>query len=462
MSVSLSPIFQLDSAQVDANGDPRSGALLFTYLAGTSTKVTVYKTSAGSGGASHENPIELDANGLPPAPIWLTQGLTYKFYLAAAGDTDPPTSPLIPVSDNITGINDVADAVVNEWVSGTTPTFISSVSFSVVGDQTSLLHVNRRLKLTVTGVAQYAYIIKSVYTSLTTVTVLVDGGASLSGLTAMSYGIVSGSQNTSLPFLSYDQQCCRLGYVSATSIRLDPQDGKMIWVYTGASGWTRRSVSSSGVTAANTNTYVDGVAGQTLSTIGATYYVYLFDNSGTLTLDFSTTAPAVDATSGLKIKTGDATRLLVGMARVQNGSSQFVTPGLVLSWYKRRGITVTGAALTGPPTTSSTSTVELQAAAQVKFLSWAEEAISTDFVGRALSNTLDASYATGIYLDGVVTQIALIVSVLARAGNVTNVSFGAPYTVTEGYHYVTIGVSVSAGPTIGQWDAGTLHVLTQG
>jgi hypothetical protein len=460
MAVSLSPLFNPDHAVSDANGDPRSGAKLFTYANESSTKVTTYKDSDGS--VAHTNPIVLDASGLPPAPIWLTQGATYTFVLAPPADTDPPASAILTIND-ITGINDVADAVVNEWVSGTTPTYISGTSFSVTGDQTSTLHVNRRLKLTVTGVALYAYIIKSVYTSLTTVTVLVDGGTSLtSGLTAMSYGIVSGSTNTSLPFLSYDQQCCRLNYVSATSIRLDPQDGKMIWVYTGASGWTRRSVSSSGVTAANTSTYVNGTAGQSLVAT-TTYFVYLFDNSGTLTMDFSTTAPAVDATSGLKIKTGDPTRLLVGMVRT-NGSTpgQFQTPGLVLSWYKRRAIRVTGAVLSSA-STGSTSYVEIQTAAQVKFLTWAEEAIHAMYIGDTrVTVTNPGTTGSAVTLDGIATVIGAIVSGTSHASAYqVSAVCGGWESVAEGYHYVTLIGKVSTGT--GTWnDNSLLQVLTQG
>lgn len=459
---SLSPVFQTDSAQIDANGAPRSGAKLFTYLAGTSTKTTVKKDSLGA--ASHTNPIIFDANGLPPAPIWLAQGLTYKFYLAAATDTDPPTSPLIPVIDNITGINDVADIVSTEWTpSGMTPTYISATTFSVPTDQTTTLDVNRRLKLTVTAGTRYGYITKSTYTSLTTVTVLLDSGSLDSGLSAFSYGIVSAA-NTSLPFLSRDQQCGRLGYVSATQIRLDPLDGNTIWVYTAAAGWARRAIPSAGITAANTNTYIDGVSGQSLVGGGSpgTYYVYLFDNSGTLTLDFSTTAPAVDATSGLKIKTGVATRLLIGMVRMNSSTpGQFQSGNsLVLSWYKRRNLQVTGTALSAA-STASTGFVELQAAAEAKFQSWAEEAIQAVFVGNAYMDAVGRVFYNYVTIDGISTVIGALVAGTSYANLAQlDATCGGFATVTDGHHYVTLAAKVSAGT--GNWDAGVLQVMTRG
>lgn len=457
MAVKLSPLFNNDSAQIDANGVPRSGAKLFTYLAGTSTKVTTYKTSAGSGGASHENPIPLDANGLPPAPIWLTEGSTYKFVLAPPGDTDPPASAILTI-DNIVPINDVTATAATEWTSGPAPTYVSATSFTVTGDQTTTLHVGRRLKTTNTAGTRYSTITRSVFGALTTVTVENDSGSLDSGLSALSYGI-SSADNTSVPFISRDQQCGRLVYVSSTQIRLDPQDGNTIWVNTGST-WKRRTIPSAGITAANTSVFVDGVSGQNLAA-NFQYFVYLFDNAGTLTMDFSTTAPAVDATTGLKIKTGVASRLLVGQVKM-NGSTpgQFQTPALVLSWYKRRGIRAS-ASFTTARTTTSTTIVEINSEIQVKFLSWAEEAVLANFDGFGSNSNANVAILTKITLDGVVTEIADILVTTPVTGDYRdNFSLAGAADVTEGYHYATIGGYV--GANTGSWIAGTLTVLTQG
>jgi hypothetical protein len=462
MTVALSPIFQPDATVSDANGAPRSGSKLFTYLAGTSTKATTYKESTGS--TAHTNPILLDANGLPPAPIWLTTGSNYKFVLAPPTDSDPPVSALQTI-DNVTGINDVtAPAASTEWVaSGMGPTYISTTSFSVGGDQTTALHVGRRLKITVTAGTYYGTIISSVYSSPnTTVKVLLDSGALDSGISAFSYGIAA-ADNTSLPFVSNDQQCGRLVYVSATQIRLDPQDGNTIWVFIG-SAWKRRTIPSAGITAANTSIYVNGTSGQNLAASTA-YFVYLFDNAGALTMDFSTTAPAVDAPSGLKIKTGVATRLLVGMVRT-NASSQFATPGLVLSWYKRRAIQVPGAQFTAAATTGSTTAVELEVAAEAKFCSWAEEAVQVEFMGSASNSTGTQSHTTLLVIDGATvagggTAIGFAMAVYTSANNQRdNVSCGGLVTVTDGYHFVTVNGYVSANT--GTWHGGQLFIMTRG
>jgi len=90
-----SPVF----TGLDSNGDPVAAGLLFTYLAGTSTKVATYTDVDLS--SANTNPIVLDSAGR--ATIFLDQGVSYKFVLAPSTDTDPPTSP-IWTRDNIQGV----------------------------------------------------------------------------------------------------------------------------------------------------------------------------------------------------------------------------------------------------------------------------------------------------------------------------------------------------------------------
>ena len=184
---------------VDANGDPYSGAYLFFYAAGSSTKQATYTDSTG--GTPCDNPITLNASGYPAvsgtvvAP-WGTVGQTYKIGLAAPGSADPPAS-FVWTQDNVAPINDTASTV-DEWISGPTPTYVSATSLTLVGDQTTTFHVGRRLKTTNSGGTIYSTITVSAYTSLTTLTVVNDSGTLDAGLSAVSYGIVS-SANTSIP-----------------------------------------------------------------------------------------------------------------------------------------------------------------------------------------------------------------------------------------------------------------------
>lgn len=182
----------------DGNGLPYSGAKLFTYTAGSATKQTTYTESTGT--TPNTNPIVLDSAGRLPQPVWLTTGVMYKFVLAPSTDTDPPTSPIWTL-DSIAGINDTAVSAANEWISGPAPTFVSTTSFTLAGDQTSTFHVSRRLKTTNTGGSIYSTIKSTSFAaSVTTVVVVNDSGVLDSGLSAVSYGIASANN----PSLSMD------------------------------------------------------------------------------------------------------------------------------------------------------------------------------------------------------------------------------------------------------------------
>jgi hypothetical protein len=82
------------------DGNPLNGGLLFTYVAGTTTKLATYKDSTG--GPVNTNPIVLDYRG--EANIWLDPSLTYKFVLSPSTDTDPPTNPIWTVDNIASGV----------------------------------------------------------------------------------------------------------------------------------------------------------------------------------------------------------------------------------------------------------------------------------------------------------------------------------------------------------------------
>jgi hypothetical protein len=83
----------------DTNGDPLTGAKLFTYLAGTSTKATTYQDANQV--TDNANPLTLDAAGR--CSLFQPIGTSYKYVLAPSTDTDPPASPYWTV-DNVTAV----------------------------------------------------------------------------------------------------------------------------------------------------------------------------------------------------------------------------------------------------------------------------------------------------------------------------------------------------------------------
>jgi hypothetical protein len=192
MSYFLSPI---NSQIVDANGNPLSGGKIYTYQAGTTTATATYTDSTG--GTPQANPIILNSLGVPASPIWLNGGTTYKFVIKNSAEVTQRTI------DGITGVNDVSSSA-SEWnESGFVPTYISATQFSVPGDQTLTLHVNRRVRTRNTGGYVYGRISVSAYGgSVTTVTVVNDSGTMDSGLSSVAYGFLSFTP-ASIPYAMY-------------------------------------------------------------------------------------------------------------------------------------------------------------------------------------------------------------------------------------------------------------------
>lgn len=76
---------------LDSTPEVRSGAKLFFYAAGTSTKQNTYSDRTLS--SANTNPVVLNSAGYPSVDIYL-QDLDYKVVLAPSTDSDPPTSPI--------------------------------------------------------------------------------------------------------------------------------------------------------------------------------------------------------------------------------------------------------------------------------------------------------------------------------------------------------------------------------
>lgn len=190
MALYFSPVG--NSQVVDTAGNPLVGGYWNVYLAGTTTPVATY--TSNTGGTAQPTNIELDSAGRPANPIWLTGGVPVKFRLYSAA------AVLLLTIDNVSGVNDPAGVTSqDQWVLyGAAPTYISTTSFSVTGDQTNTFHVGRRIKSTNSGGTVYSSITNSVYASVTTVTVSNDSGALDSGLSAVSYGLITAT-NTSAP-----------------------------------------------------------------------------------------------------------------------------------------------------------------------------------------------------------------------------------------------------------------------
>lgn len=196
-SVFLAPAPINTTQFIPGGNTPASGALLFSYIQGTSTKQNTFTASDGL--TARTNPIVLDSGGNIPGSreVWIPAGLPAKFVLAPSNDTDPPASPYWSV-DNISGINDTTATQV-EWIGGPSPTFVNGSTFTFSGDQTGIFTNQRRLKTVNTAGTFYSTVTSSSFsTSTTTIGINSDTTGLDSGLSVVSYDLIS-TKNTSLP-----------------------------------------------------------------------------------------------------------------------------------------------------------------------------------------------------------------------------------------------------------------------
>lgn len=286
MAFFLSPV--LNDQQFDANGEPRAGALISTYLAGTLTATTTYKTSTGT---AHTNPIQLDSSGNYPngTQLWLQGGFAYKFVITDSTGANSRTY------DNITGVGDDLSGI-DQWVLyGAAPTYISATSFSLVGDQTNTFQINRRLKSSNSGGTVYSTVYTAVFAAgITTITVTNTSGVLDSGLSAVNYG-----------FLSADNQS-----IPAVSEAVSLQAGT---TYTYAKGDSGRLVS---------HTNAAAIAGTlpAASTVGAGWWVDI-QNRGAGTLTITPTTSTVDGAATMVLYAGQGVRI------VSDGTNYYTNRG---------------------------------------------------------------------------------------------------------------------------------------
>jgi len=189
-AANLCPILQENQWSNDAQF--LAGGLMWFYAAGTTTPLTAY--TDGTALTAWTNPIQLDARGETGGEIWLQAGQYYKIVLEGPPLSGQTHGVTISTYDQISGINDATLLLLSgDWETfGGTPTFLTSSSFSVSGDNRAILQVNRRLKLSCASGLQYGTISVASFTgSVTNITLRMDAGNALdSGLSSFQYGLI--------------------------------------------------------------------------------------------------------------------------------------------------------------------------------------------------------------------------------------------------------------------------------
>lgn len=241
---------------------------------------------------------------------------------------------------------------------------------------------------------------------------------------------------------------CYFQYTSTSVCTLVQKNGSYVTFPSGAVA----ALSSSGVTITYNNAYINGTPAQTLSA-NTLYYIYLWNNGTSYVLDASTTAPAVDSTSGIKIKTGDATRVYVGAVRT-NGSSQFSdTDGArnVVSYFNPQPKT-SKTYFSTQRNTTSTSWIEVNSEIRNGFVNIEGRPVEYSITGAASNNTMNDSVNTAIGFNGTTPENGWTLSVPYTANAPFAIGVGGYKTgLTDGYNYATLLGEVFAGT--GQWPA---------
>lgn len=195
-------------------------------------------------------------------------------------------------------------------------------------------------------------------------------------------------------------------------------------------------------------------SGPTLAATGltanTTYFIYAFMSAGTMTLEASTTARATDSTSGHQIKSGDATRTLVGLARIITGPAWADTAAqrFVVNWFNRRNVAALNFYTADITLTTPTAFTEFSSSIRNEFLVWSEDIVLTWGAAGAFSSATD-NWRIAVAYDGTTAEDFNAFPNGSSSTRHTPGFMTAKTGLAEGYHYATlVGIVPSGNLTI--------------
>lgn len=259
-------------------------------------------------------------------------------------------------------------------------------------------------------------------------------------------------------------QCGKLTAVSSGSIRFSPFNGDLVRINGSAF-----QIPAAGVSATSTNTYVGGSSAATLAT-STVYLVTVFNNAGTLTLDFlagaASSTPAAHTTdtgainTGVEIPstTGNSSRTVIGMVKVSSAAVAFVdsaTQRWTRSWLNENGVTGFNNLSSNVTSTSATSD-ELNSAKRVEFLTWSSEQVSVGIIASAFNDTSIGRCGVSVGINSCnVSQPAGSLNILTNVNDRATLSaIALVSSLGEGSNFATIlGGQVNAGTATYTGDA---------
>ena len=417
--------FSVPVASISINSSLAGGSVGM-YVPGTLTTSQTWQNSNQT--TLNANPIPLDANG---CAIIYGVGTYRQILFDSLGNE---------VWDQLTAV-----APVNPFWAGTATGTANAITVPTFS-QTSGQQIDFIASATNTGSATLnGFTIEK--NSATGLVPLVGGEIQSGMLASVVFNATSNVVILQNPFVQ--PQLFGQGIFKATSsttAALNPYGGNLITI-----NGANFSIPAGGVTATITSCFVNQVAAQSVSP-NTLYYVYVFNNSGTLALDFSTTSHVTDSSAGdigVEIMSGNANYALVGMVYPQAGPVLSFSGAnqLVASWFNRQD-KGTVAAFTANHTSTSTSPVELDTSIRNQFVTWGTESVVAALSGVA-SASGGSNVSSFIDFDGGTVSAGQTGGVGASgAADQIGVAFIAS-GLSEGFHYATMFVDVSANT--GTW-----------
>ena len=171
------------------------------------------------------------------------------------------------------------------------------------------------------------------------------------------------------------------------------------------------------------------------------YYIYaVIGTNSVQKLEASTTAYASTTLHGLKYKSGDPSRLLVGMAYLSGSAFvDSVAQRFTRTWFNNVGVR-TFKNFTANRTTTSTSFTELNTEIRNELLLWSGETVHVTASGLCSNGATGQNIFTSLAVDSTTVPVASGGGLTPYLGGaiaptaVAHVASG----LSEGYHYVTM------------------------
>jgi hypothetical protein len=239
----------------------------------------------------------------------------------------------------------------------------------------------------------------------------------------------------------------KLTYVSASQLKFAPYNGDQIKI-----NGIYYPIPAAGIAGlGNASVFVNGVAGQNLVQ-NTLYYVYCFNNGGTLTADFSTTGHATSTQAGnvgTEIKNGDNTRSLIGLIWASTGApGTFVDASAtrwVRSWFNSPTVFVVTPDINGAVGGPSSGSWIL-AGSVANWLNFAGEYVYITHSGYGYISAANTIY-TVMYIDA--SGVGMGSNGSAYAANVwCNFSLFLTLSLAEARHFAQIAFQCTSSCTL--------------